>query len=335
MKNRILAAVGVLVSLALLAWVLKDVSLADLWAQARDASLGLIVASALTSTVMFGLRVVRWRLILRADEGGTLPAAPLWHSITIGFLANNVLPFRAGELIRGLCVSRLAPIRLAPALSSLVVERLFDGIAVILLLFVGLLTAGLPVSAEVAGIRVTALATRMSLILAVILVGCGLMLALPGVAHRLIRTVIPSQALATRAEQLFGGIRAGLSSLASPVRIVAVLFWSVLMWFVNGLSFYLGYLAFGIPVGVGGALLQQSVLAVGIAAPSSPGYVGVFEGAIKAVLALFGVESSKAVAFALTYHISTFIPLALLGGWSLFRTGMSLRSAQEAPSGDA
>ncbi len=330
MKNRILAALGVLVSVALLAWVLKDVSLTDLWQQARNASLGLIVASALTSTVMFALRVVRWRLILEPDRGGRIAAGPLWHSITIGFLANNVLPFRAGELIRGLCVNRLAPVKLSAALSSLVVERLFDGIAIIVLLFVGLLTAGLPVSAEVAGIRVTALATRLSLFLAVILLACAVMLAWPGLAHRLIRTVIPNRALAERAENLFVGIRAGLSSLASPVRILAVLFWSVLMWAINGVSFYLGYLAFGIPVGLGGALLQQSVLAVGIAAPSSPGYVGVFEGAIKAVLALFGVESSKAVAFALTYHISTFIPLAILGGWSLFRTGMSLQSAREA-----
>ena len=123
------------------------------------------------------------------------------------------------------------------------------------------------------------------------------------------------------------------SRLASPVRIVAVLFWSLVMWTINGVSFYLGYLAFGIPVGLGGALLQQSVLAIGIAAPSSPGYVGVFEGAIKAVLALFGVESSKAVAFALTYHISTFIPLALLGGWSLFRTGMSLKPQETVRDG--
>lgn len=335
MKNRLLAAVGVLVSLALLAWVLKDVSLTDLWAQTREASLGLIIASALTSTVMFGLRVIRWRLILKSDAGGPIAPGPLWHSITIGFLANNVLPFRAGELIRGLCVNRLAPVKLSAALSSLVVERLFDGIAIILLLFVGLLTAGLPVSAEVAGIRVTALATRMSAILGVILVGCAVLLAWPGVAHRLIRTLIPSKPLADRAEHLFTGIRAGLSSLASPVRVAAVFFWSVLMWAINGLSFYLGYLAFDIPVGVGGALLQQSVLAVGIAAPSSPGYVGVFEGAIKAVLALFGVESSKAVAFALTYHVSTFIPLAVLGGWSLFRTGMSLRSAQVAATRDA
>ena len=333
MKNRILAVLGVLVSVALLAWVLKDVSLGDLWHQARSASLWLILASALTSTVMFALRVVRWRLILRDDRGGPIAAGPLWHSVTIGFFANNVLPFRAGELIRGLCLNRLAPVQLTAALSSLIVERLFDGIAVLVLLFVGLVTAGLPVSAEVAGIRVTALATRMSLFMGVVLVGCGVMLAWPGLAHRLIRTVIPNRALADRAEGLFAGIRAGLTSLASPVRIVAVLFWSLVMWTINGVSFYLGYLAFGIPVGLGGALLQQSVLAIGIAAPSSPGYVGVFEGAIKAVLALFGVESSKAVAFALTYHISTFIPLALLGGWSLFRTGMSLKPQETVRDG--
>lgn len=325
-----MALLGAAVSLALLWWVLKDVSLADLWRQAQSAHPGFLLASIATSTLMFGFRVIRWRLILRDDAGRPIAPAPLWHSITIGFMANNLLPFRAGEVIRGLCLNRLAPVGLASAFSSLVVERLFDGIAIILLLFVGLLTAGLPVSAEVAGIRVTALATRMSLFLGVIILGCAVMVARPDWAHRIIRAVVRHPGLAARAEGLVTGIRAGLASLASPARIAGVLFWSVAMWYVNAFSFYFGYLAFRIPVGVGGALLQQSVLALGIAAPSSPGYVGVFEGAIKAVLGLFGVESSRAVAFALTYHLGTFVPLVLMGSWSLFRTGLSLSTAQRA-----
>ena len=122
-----------------------------------------------------------------------------------------------------------------------------------------------------------------------------------------------------------------MGALTSPGRIAASVFWSLAVWVVNGLSFYVAFLAFEIPVGLPGALLLQSLLVLGIAVPSSPGFFGVFEAVIKAVLAIFGVASGPAVSYALTYHITTFIPITLLGLWSLARTPIALREARQAP----
>jgi glycosyltransferase 2 family protein len=332
LRNRALAAVlGVGVTVALLAWVLRDVSFAEVWTNARQARLAPLLIAIVLATSTFVLRLFRWRLILRADDGSALGWTPLWHAIAIGFTANNILPFRAGEVIRALTVNRLTRVKLSSALSSLVLERLFDGITIVTLLFVGLVTAGIPASAEVAGLSVRTLATRTAALLGVLLAVCLAALAFPELAKRVLRRLIPSARLADKVAGFIDGVRGGLSALSSPTRIIGVTLWSFVVWGVNGASFYYGFKAFGIGVGYGGALLQQSLLVLGIAVPSSPGFFGPFEAAIRAVLALFGVAGGAAVSFALTYHFTTFLPITLLGLWSLARTPVSLSSMQETP----
>lgn len=335
MRNRALAAgLGVGVTVALLAWVLRDVSFAEVWAHAREARLGPLLGAIALATFTFVLRLFRWRVILRAESGRPIGWTPLWHAIAIGFTANNILPFRAGEVIRALTVNRLASVKLSSALSSLVLERLFDGVTIIALLFVGLVTAGIPPTAEVAGLPVATLATRAAIFLAVVLAACLAAVIFPAFAQRLLRRLIPSEHLANRLAGFIDGVRYGLSALASPARILGVGLWSLVVWTVNAGSFYLGFRAFGIDVGYGGALLQQSLLVLGIAVPSSPGFFGPFEAAIRVVLGLFGVPRDPAVAFALTYHFTTFLPITLLGLWSLARTPIKLSSMQETPVPD-
>lgn len=329
MRNRTLAAlVGVAVTVALLAWVLRDVSPAEVWHQARGARPGWLVAAVALTTSTFLLRLFRWRLILLTDDGRPVDRVAMWHAIAIGFMANNILPFRAGELLRGFTVNRLAPVKVSSALSSLVLERLFDAVVIIALLFVGLVTAGIPATTEVAGLRVSDLATRAGLLAGALFAACIGMLLSPRLAHAVIRRVAPA-GLAARLAGLLDGFLAGLGALASPGRLAGVAAWSLIIWLVNAASFYAGFRAFDIEVGFGGALLQQSLLVVGISVPSTPGFFGPFEAAIKAVLSLFGVASEVAVAYGLTYHVTTFLPITLLGLWSLARTPVSLRAMRE------
>ena len=93
--------------------------------------------------------------------------------------------------------------------------------------------------------------------------------------------------------------------------------------------------AFDLPVGFNGSLVLQGVLAFGIAVPSAPGYVGPFEALITAVLAVYGVGASQAIACAVAYHVTTFVPITLLGVWSAARTGLGLRQTAEAGPPDA
>ena len=314
----------------MLAWTFRGVSFREVWEEFRAAHPLPLIAAVLLTTSTFVLRLFRWRLLLYTDAHRAVAYPPLWHAIAVGFMANNLLPLRAGEVIRAFSVTRLAPVRMTAALSSLVVERLLDGFIIVGLLLFAILRAGIPGDATIAGVRVAHVASRTGLLCGALLGVAFLMLAFPAFSERMVRRLVAAPRLADRIVKAIEGVRHGMGALTSPGRIAASVFWSLAVWVVNGLSFYVAFLAFEIPVGVPGALLLQSLLVLGIAVPSSPGFFGVFEAVIKAVLAIFGVASGPAVSYALTYHITTFIPITLLGLWSLSRTPIELRAVREA-----
>lgn len=322
---------GVILAGALLWWVSHDVSWSDLEAEVRAASPLLIVLAVGLATATFPLRVVRWRLLLRAEDDSALDFAPLWHAVAIGFMANNILPFRIGELMRTWAASRLTQARFSASLSSVAVERVFDALTVISMLALGLLLAGLPQGVELFGTPVSRLATASGMLVLAALLGALAVVSFPLAAERLIRGLLPSRPVADRLVSLVEGVRHGLGVLRSPTRLSAVIAWSVLIWLVNALSFWVMMRAFDLPVGFAGVLLMQGVLVLGVAAPTTPGYVGVFEAVIKAVLLLFAVSPDRAVAYAVTYHITTFLPIVLLGAWSLMRTSLSFATLRKAP----
>jgi uncharacterized protein (TIRG00374 family) len=326
-RRIVLGVLGIGVSVALLAWVLRDVSPAQLVREVRSARLLPLVAAVAIATSTFALRALRWRLLLRRDDGGALPIVPLWHAVAMGFMANNVLPFRAGELLRAYAASRLTGSRLTATFSSIAVERVFDGLAVVALLAAALFTVDLPAGATTESVKRAATTAGILCVLA-LLAAC-LVVFLPLWAERVIRRLVPSAALAERLVRLIQGLRHGLAVLGSPSRLAAVCLWSIGIWLVNAASFYAAFLAFDLPIGFSGALLLQGLLVFGIAVPSTPGYVGVFEAVIQAVLLLYGVSGSRGAAYALVYHMTTFVPITMLGLYSLLRTRIGLDEARK------
>jgi uncharacterized protein (TIRG00374 family) len=319
--RRLLPAVlGIGVSLALLFWALRGVKLDDILHHVRAARPAPLLVAVILATLTFPLRLIRWRLLLRHESGRPYPAAPLWHAVAVGFMANNLLPLRAGELVRAYTASRLGPIRFTTVLSSIAVERIFDGLTIAALLTVALLGPGLPSGVMVGGVSVARLARVAGLLGGLALVLSIAVLAAPLRAERLVRSVLPWPTLADRVVSLIEGIRQGLVVLRTPARLILVVFWSFVLWLVNALAFYVGFAAFDIPVSYLGTLLMQGLLVLGISIPSTPGFFGPFEAVIVAALALYGVPRDLAFSYAISFHVTSFIPITLLGLWSLART---------------
>ena len=323
-------ALAIVISVAFLYWALKGIHFSELMAEVRGVRVWPLVATVVIATSTFALRIFRWRLLLRETDGSALPPGPLWHAIAIGFMANNVLPFRAGEVLRSIAITRLTRTRLTAALSSIAVERLFDGLAIVALLTFGLFLSGLPANAEVKGVRLSHIAMGAGATFGAALLVAGLVVAFPRFAERMIRRIVPFPKVAEKLVGLIEGIVHGLSVLQSPGRVVAVIGWSLTIWTVNATSFYIAFKAFGIPVNLAGAMLMQGILAFAISAPTAPGFVGVFESAIKVTLLLYGISEERAVSYALVYHAVTFLPITLFGAWSLARTGLGLRNLRKA-----
>ena len=310
---------GVAVSVGLLVWALRGVSLTEVGRHIRAAAPTPLAAAVVIATLTFPIRLIRWRLLLRDERGGPYPTAPLWHATALGFMANNLLPLRAGELVRSYTAARLTGARFSTVFSSVVVERIFDGLTVVALLTLALLSPDLPDRVTVGGQSVAHLARVGALIGVVALIAALLVVAAPLAAERVVRRLIPFERVATRIVNLIEGVRQGLLVLRTPARLGGVVFWSLVLWLMNALGFYVGFAAFAIPVSFPGALLMQGLLILGISLPSTPGFFGPFEAVIVAVLALYGVSHDLAFSYAIAFHITTFVPITLLGLWSLAR----------------
>ena len=135
---------GLGITLGLLAWALHGVNARDLVESVRRANRGLILATVALATLTFPIRTLRWQLILRDLGGGAYPLRPLWHATAIGFMANNLLPVRAGEFARAYVASRQLPVRFSTALASVGVERVFDGLMLVSLMTVAIGSSAFP-----------------------------------------------------------------------------------------------------------------------------------------------------------------------------------------------
>ncbi len=319
LRRALPAVLGIGVSVALLAWALRGVSAEAVLRHVASARAGPLAAAVIVATLTFPLRLIRWRLLFRDERGKPYPSGPLWHAIAIGFTANNLLPLRAGELLRSYTAARLTQSRFTTVISSVAVERIFDALTVVALLTFALLSSDLPSSVTVAGTSVTQLARAAGVAGIVALLMAIMVVAAPLAAEKMVRRLLPSTGLADRIVDLIEGVRHGLAVLRSPRRLAGVIVWSLVLWLTNAFAFYLGFAAFGIPVDYVGALLLQGLLVLGISVPSTPGFFGPFEAVIVAVLALYGIPGSLAFSYAIAFHVTTLIPITLLGLWSLTR----------------
>lgn len=319
------ALLGLVISVSLLAWALRGVSFDDVATQLRDARPLPLILAAVLATSSFLFRAIRWRLLLRDLEGQEVSFAARWHATAIGFMANNLLPLRIGEVVRAWTVSRLGNVRFLPALTSVVVERVLDLFSLILCLSFGLLLSGLPASTRIGDTPLSRAAVIVGAA-GLIALGIGIwLLTRPASAERVLRGMTPKGKLQEKMVGLLHGVVDGLKPLQRGHHLGQVALWSIAMWGTSALSFYIAFPAFGIDVGVGGALLVIASVAFGVAVPSTPGFFGPLEAVVVGVLALYGVPRDVAFSYAIAYHVVTFVPITVLGLISLARTPIAFR----------
>lgn len=327
------SALGILISVALLAWTLRDESPAELWHVIQDSDVGLLLLMMVMATLTFPVRAMRWAVILEPVQ--RISFGPLWRAIAIGMMANNVLPARAGEFARAFIISREVPrVSFAAALGSLVVDRVMDAVAVLLLLFASLLVSSFPESANVFGYPLERLARLAAVVTAIPLAGVALVAVRPRFFESMAGRVLGwlGRRVHGRAMPLVTSVLEGFASLRSPRRFFLILAWALLGWGLMGFSFWLGFRAVGIDAPVAAAFFLQGLIAFAVAIPSSPGFFGVFEYFGKEGLRLYGVPGELAIAWALVYHILTFLPITLFGLFYFARLGLQMSDLRRKTS---
>lgn len=331
------SALGIILSAVLLYFAFKDIEFAVVIVKLRQANFALLALSAVAATCIFPLRARRWRPILDPIAPG-LPFDTLWRPTAIGMMINNVMPYRAGEIARAFALSRSTPaVPFPAAFASLVVDRLFDAVVLLMLMFGAMLDPAFPRGAQVFGYTMGNFAVSGMTFVIGVLVAMYAVVLFPGkvleIYELLARRIAPR--LEERGRLALVAITKGLSVLRTPSRFAAVFGWTVLHWLCNAFAFWLAFKAVGISAPYSAALFLQGVIAIGVAAPQAPGFFGVFELVGKEGLGLYGVHPDAAVTWALGFHVLSYLPITVIGAWYFLRAGLSMGeiSSVEADSG--
>ena len=308
---------GILISLALLVWILRAFDLAEVGRALQAANYLYLLPVLVLIVPNFALRALRWGTLF----GNT--RVPRWGSLfvamMIGYLANNILPARAGELVRAYVLGQREGIAKSTVLATVVVERVADLVVALSLLAVVLLFYPLPAWLGRVGLVVGAVSLAALAFLALLNLW-GLRLV-AWMVHLL--GFLPKSVL-SRIEAVGSGFVAGVSGLHNRRRALQFVGCTALIWLMEALSIYLMVLAFHLPISLGGALFVMLVLGLGTMVPSSPGYVGTYEFFATSALALLGVTGGVALSFALAIHAITFLGSSLLGVGFVLWSGQTL-----------
>ena len=319
-------ALGIVLSAAFLVYAFKGIEWSLVAANVRQADVGLLVLSAIVATAIFPLRARRWRPILDPIQPG-IPFAKLWSATAIGMMINNVVPARAGEPARAFALSRSVPgVPFPAAFASLAVDRLFDTVVVLLLMFVAMLDPAFPQGVRLADRPVSHYAVGFIVVVIGALAAMYALILFPArilaVYELVVRRLAPK--LEARGRDALLAIANGLSVLKSPTRFATVFAWTLLHWLTNALAFWLAFRAVGITAPFSAALFLQGIIAIGVAIPQAPGFFGVFETFGKLGLGVYGVAPDQAVTWAIGFHVLSYIPITLIGAWYFVRAGLSM-----------
>ena len=308
-----LLILGLLVG-GLAAWlVFARTDLAAVWdILVEDIDYGLAAGALVVYSLFFFGKALRWHYLLTPILD--IPALRLTPYVVIGYAGNVLLPFQAGEAGRGYLLSRHHGIRTAASLSGIALEKFFDFLALLLLLIWALWSLD----------RVSPLAQQVAISIATLLtlVG-GVLLALlvrPHATAALIDWLLAlgPDFLASRLKALIHDVIDGLAALRKGKLIARLMLTSLVTWLIMLAALHLSLVALDLEVPLAVAILVMTLAAVGLALPTTPGFIGTLQAAFVLGMVPFGVAQEAAVAASLLYQFLTTVP-PLLGRRGLFR----------------
>jgi hypothetical protein len=314
-------------AVGLLALFLRNADLARVSDAMRTARPGLLLVAVVLTLVTYVVRTERWQHLL--EPLGPTRFRVAFRTTVIGFAASSVLPARVGEVLRPYLLARREGLSATGTFATIIVERILDLVAVLVLLatYLVVFDPGMAArdSALFSAIRLGGLVMGpvavASLALMYLLAGhpewlhawlAGadrwLPARLAGVVGRVTRT-----------------LAGGFGILRRPERLLASLAWSLVLWLVICAETWVVARAFHIEMPFAGSWLMLALLVVGVAVPT-PGGVGGFHEAFRlGATAFFGAENNAAVGAAILLHATSFVPVTLLGLWFAVRDGLDLQ----------
>lgn len=315
-RQRAIVALGIIISAVFLFLAVRGLHPEDFFASLAQANGLLVLACAALYIVALVIIAWRWQFLLNP-----LGRVPLWgvtKLVFIGYMGNNVYPLRAGEALRIVLLKRNHGIPMLRATTTVLIERIFDGIVLLTFVLVG--AGALPEQNDV----IRTVLNVATPVFVVGLVGFFAVALLPDLARTLSERVIsilpaPLRAPLTRLSE---GLLAGLAGLRNPLALGGAVFASYATWLFAAWVFWVMMDAFALEIPFMGALLVVGVVNLAGLIPASPGQIGVFEYFGTVVMVALGAPRDVALAYTLVVHLIVWLPVTLWGFALLIREGL-------------
>jgi uncharacterized protein (TIRG00374 family) len=320
-RSLLRGGLGIAISVLSLYLVLRQVDLAAVGRVLGSAAPGWVAGVTACIAIDVLCRTVRWQGLLAPIQ--RVRFVPVLGYLLVGYLANNVLPARLGELVRSHYLGDRENMSRATTLGTIVVERVVDTAVLVAIASAAILllhVRGVVASAVLVGLGITGL----------LIVG----LAAALVAHRL-----PYADRAVAAVErwpsvisLAGRLRGGLAVAGRPRTVAVAVGWSVVAWSATVVGFAAAGHAVGVELTWGQAALLAAGVSLATAIPAGPGYLGTFELAAVQIAAVFGVGSDPAVALAVLVHAVILVLTSAGGAVALLLLGWRRKAGVAAPA---
>ena len=272
-----------------------------------------VVASAIINLVDSWAQGLRWRTVLGASDVEVGASTTFW-AMLVGTVGNVVLPFKLGEAARAWAVARLAKAPISTVASTVVLDRLVDLAALVILMIVIP-----PIVGPVVGVRLPSPDTLL-----VAVGGAFLVLALVAAWWRRLRRRRKSSGAGRFGPHVESFVR-GLNALRQHHILAQALAWAICSWCTRVAVVWVMLQAFGLDWPVMRAAMILLIIGLGIAVVATPGNVGMFELAAAGALRLLGATPEVAMSFAIILHLAEVVPTALLGAFAIWKFGLRLQ----------
>ena len=321
--------IGFAISFFFLYLAFRRIDYRLLFESLRDANYFYLIPIIAIIFINMALRALRWGYLLRPIKKIAFPN--LFAGVIIGFMANNVLPARMGEIVRAYIIGRSERISKSSSFATVVVERLFDGFTVLGLLLAVMVFITFPPGnlyfkkgLQVAGYISILIYGITFIILFIIKKRTNWFLKLASVLIRPFSSRLTEHGISN-----ILSFKEGLLSVESFKTVVITFIYSLFIWGVFAYAIYLAGLSFGITLSISASLLILVAICLAMIIPSTPGFIGTYHASVTYALILYSVPSEKALGLSIVFHATNYIPITLAGFLYLWRHQLSLKGIRE------
>ncbi len=315
---------GIAISAFFLWWSFRQLEWSSFWVALREANYWWIIPGVVVYFGAVWARTWRWHYMLRHIKPVSLRR--LFPVVVIGYMGNNVYPARAGEVIRSYVLKRKEGIGMGASLTTVILERLFDGLVMLFFVFVTLPFIRLP-----SGWNLLVIAA--SVLFGIALIVFFVLAADPQRTERLygwfLRRIVPAR-FHGPAHAALDKIMLGLHSLRSPREVLMIFVTSTAIWLTETTKYWFVMHAFDFRVPFSVLMLMTAVANLALIIPAAPGGAGTFEIAGISVLKSFKVTEALATSYTVILHLALWIPITLLGFWYMWREQVAWNDFDQA-----